>query len=387
MVSILGVLLRFFFVTPIPFNFGHLLHAHSHVALLGWLYLGMNILIYRVFLFKTEKSRLQKRILWISNLTILGMLIAFPIQGYALYSILFSCLYLLSSYWFSWFVIKNVPESIKHKFSWKLAQTGLLYLIISSLGTWAIGPISGTVGVKSFWFNDALYFFLHFLYSGFFFMTILSVLFYIFEKNQIHFSSHLKDKFYVYVNLGIFLSYFLSVLWTKPPLIFYILGMAGALYQLYGYYLFFKLMLPKKKKIYQLLGKQYRLIINLAALLLVFRILMQTASGLPYFAELAFQFKDFIIGYLHMVFLGILTPMLWILLEYFKVIKLSKRALILFFIAFISTETLIFYKGFALWLKLPFFSSYYQILAGLSCLFPIALGWVLWKQVKDLKRQ
>lgn len=386
-VSIIGVLLRLFYVTPLPLNFGNLLHAHSHVAMLGWMYLGMNLLIYRVFLYKTEKTKTQKWILYFSYFSILGMLIAFPIQGYALFSILFSCLYLLATYWFSYFVHKNIPEKIKHRFSWRLAKTGLLYLILSSLGTWAIGPISATVGVDSLWFNDALYFFLHFLYSGFFFLTILSVLFRIFEKKKIHFSSNLKDKFYVYLNIGIFLSYFLSVLWTKPPLLFYFIGMAGALYQLTGFYVLFKMLYIKRKEIYKTLGKSHLFLIKMSVALLIVRILMQTFSGIPYFAELAFEFKDFIIGYLHLVFLGILTPMLWILLEYHKVIKVSKHAVNLFLIAFISTEILIFYKGFALWLKLPMFTSYYKILAGLSCFFPLAMGWIFIQHLISLKAQ
>ncbi len=382
-VSLLGILLRFFFVTPISFfNYENILHTHSHVALLGWLYLGLSLLIYKTFLKKSNQKKLHNRIFLIANLSFLGMLIAFPIQGYGLYSIAFSSLYLLTTYWYSWFIIKYIPKRLKSTFSWKLAKTGLFYLIISSLGTWTVGPISATVGVDSFWFNDALYFFLHFLYSGFFFLSLLSVLFRILEKKRIVFSAHKKERFYVILNTGIILSYFLSVLWKNPPAIFYALGIIGAVYQLYGFFLFFKMLLPKKKAIKKLFSSYAYFLIKFAAFLLVIRVLMQFISGIPYFANLAFEFKDFVIGYLHLVFLGIVTPILWIFLSYFKMIKFSKSIINLFLFTFITTEILIFYHAIGFWLKLPQIIYYYQILAALSCLFPISLGWLLMKNLK-----
>lgn len=385
-VSLLGLLLRFFFVTPIPFNFEHLLHAHSHVALLGWLYLGMTLLIYRVFLKGTAKPKLHRSIFIVHNVCFLGMLIAFPIQGYALYSIAFSCLYLLSSYWFTWFIVHSVQPKEKKRFSYKLIKTALFFLVISSLGTWAVGPISATVGTHSFWFNDALYFFLHFLYSGFFFLSLISVLFRILENKKLQFKQEKTDQLYVYLNLGVILSYFLSVLWTKPPVVFYVLGIAGALFQIRGYLLLFKLLCPLINKLKSIFGKFGYGLIKMAGALLIIRVLMQLGSGIPYFAELAFKFRDFIIGYLHMVFLGIITPILWLFFRHFKMIQLPQRSVQLFLFTFFATEALIFYHAVAFWLKLPLFPSYYQTLAALSCLFPLALGWLWICNLKDAYR-
>lgn len=386
-VSLLGLLLRFFSVTPINWNFNHLLHTHSHTSLLGWLYLGMTLVIYKVFLEKAKIPKLKKRIFIVSNISFLGMLFSFPFQGYALFSIAFSSLYLLTSYWFSWFAIKYTPAEIKNKFSWKLARTGLFYLIISSLGTWAIGPISATVGLDSYWFNDSLYFFLHFLYSGFFFLTLLSVLFRILEKRKVKFSAVLQDKFYVFLNTGIILSYFLSVIWTKPPVIFYLLGIAGAIYQFYGYFLLYNILLPKRKEIKNIFPKYSFFLIKFAAVLLAARVTMQLASGIPYFSDLIFEFKGFIIGYLHMVFLGIVTPVLLVFLAHFKMIRIPKNAINLLLFTFITTEILIFYQATAFWLKLPLFYSYNHLLVGFSCLFPIAIGWLLIRNLKFAFRE
>ncbi|HBL80718.1 MAG TPA: hypothetical protein DDZ79_12765, partial [Aequorivita sp.] len=127
LVALMGVLLRFFFVTPISLNYKYILHAHSHTALLGWIYLGLTTLVYKIFLSEAKKPKLYKRIFLFTNLCILGMLVTFPIQGYALYSIIFSTLFLFASYWFAWFAMKYIPHYFKQRFSWKLIKTALWY--------------------------------------------------------------------------------------------------------------------------------------------------------------------------------------------------------------------------------------------------------------------
>src|SRR5699024_184908 len=245
-ISILGLILRLFYVTSVPLYYDYILDAHSHTVMLGWIYFGLIILAYRVFLKGQVKAKKYKWLLIVSNLSFLGMLVSFILQGYALYSISFSVLYLLSSYWLTHFILKNTPEALKSRFSWKLIKAALFYLVFSSVGTWAVGPISATAGTDSLWFNDALYFFLHFLYSGFFFLALIAVLFYIMEQKGRTFSEQTLDRFYVALNKGVFLSFFLSVLWTKPPTVFYLLGGIGAIYQVYGYCLLFKIL--KKHK-------------------------------------------------------------------------------------------------------------------------------------------
>src|SRR5690554_1346962 len=80
LVSLMGILMRFYFVAPLPINYKFLLHAHSHTALLGWIYLGLITLIYKVFLEKAEKPKLYRRIFIFTNITIVGMLLTFPFQ-------------------------------------------------------------------------------------------------------------------------------------------------------------------------------------------------------------------------------------------------------------------------------------------------------------------
>lgn len=380
-VTLLGLLLRAFFVFQLPrgFNFTYLLHAHSHTALLGWIYLGLTLLIYKVFFEGRIKKKSFQWIFILTNISILGMLFSFPFQGYALYSISFSSLYLIASYVFTGFMVRQAPARLLSKKSWIVLQTALFYLVLSSLGTWGVGPISAMLGTSSFWFNDALYFFLHFLYSGFFFVSLIGILFYLLEKKGVHFKNKEFYPFYRYLNTGIFLSYFLSVLWTQPPAIFYVLGGIGAVYQLYGYYLLYRLIRPHFLLLQKELGAYAYKILQIAGVLLGFRILLQLFSVIPYIAELAFRFRDFIIGYLHLVFLGIIIPVLLVFLHYFKLLRLSQRALNLFLFTVAVTELMIFYRATAFWLNLPLMdiATFNELLFGFSVLFPVAAGWLL----------
>lgn len=380
-VSLLGVLLRLFFVTSLPegFYFNYILHAHSHTALLGWVYLGLMTLVYQVFLRGALKQKTYQSIFILTNISVLGMLFSFPFQGYALYSISFSSLFLIASYLFTGFIVKNIPKEYRDTASWILVKTGLFYLVFSSLGTWGIGPISALLGTSSFWFKDALYFFLHFLYSGFFFMTLLGILFHILEQRGRKPNKKKFNRAYTHLNIGIVLSYFLSVLWNSPLVVFYLLAGIGAIYQIYGYFLIYQLLRPHLRFLKNNFKVFHYRILKIAAILLGLRIFLQLLSVLPYVATLAFKFRDFIIGYLHLVFLGIVIPVLLVFLHKLKRLQLSKSAFLLFLISVGITELLIFYRATALWLRWPLIDLhlYNWLLLGFSTLFPLSVAWII----------
>ena len=374
LVSLMGILLRFYFVTSLPFNYKYLLHAHSHTALVGWVYLGLTTLIYKIFLQSAEKPKIYQRIFYFTNICIVGMIIFFPIQGYALYSIIFSTLFLFASYWFAWFAIKFVPQHFKKRFSWRLVKTSIWYLVISSIGPWGIGAIMSTLGPASIWYKSSIYFYLHFQYNGWFILSLLGIVFYFLEEKKVEFDRAKLKSFFLLINFGIIFTLFLSVLWFEPPKIIYILGGIGAVVQILAFHDLYYLL----KKHFQLFKQEFntwgRILIKMATVLMGVKLIMQLVSAHPYFARLAFQLKDFVIGYLHLVFLGVVISALMAFLQYYKLLKISKGFLWIFLFAFASTEILIFYKGIVLWMGAFFFTDYYLVLAVLSCLFPLAIG-------------
>lgn len=376
LVALLGVALRFYVVTPLPFNYKFVLHAHSHTALLGWIYIGLTTLIYKVFIQKAEKPKLYKRIFYFTNISIIGMLLTFPFQGYALYSIIFSTSFLFASYWFAWFCFKYVPEEFKKRFSWRVLRASLWYLVLSSIGPWAIGGVMSTLGPESIWYKTSIYFYLHFQYNGWFVLALLGLLFFFLEEKGIRFNSKQLKSFLIVLNSGIILTLFLSVLWFKPPMVFYILGGIGAIAQILAFHDLYWIVKEHLSTIKKEIGNQSWILFKLAGFLMAAKLAMQLLSALPYWANLVFVLKDFVIGYLHLVLLGIVVPSMLVFLKLFKLIRLPRSFVWLFLFAFCTTEILIFYKAIAFWLGWVFFADYYLYLAVLSCFFPIAIGFL-----------
>ena len=88
----LGIVLRLFPITNVDATYRYLVHTHSHIALLGWVYVALTALIFHLCI-KLEAQKKYSKVFWCTQITILGMLFSFPITGYALFSILFSSLF------------------------------------------------------------------------------------------------------------------------------------------------------------------------------------------------------------------------------------------------------------------------------------------------------
>jgi hypothetical protein len=377
--ALLGVVLRTFVVVPLPINYRFIVHTHSHIALLGWVYIALTSLLYHLFLDKQALERKYRRIFWFTQICLLGMLLSFPFQGYALFSILFSTLFLLASYWFSAFFIKYAPKTFKETKAYSCVRTALWFMIGSSIGPWSLGAIMTLLGPESIWYRLAIYFYLHFQYNGWMILALAGLLFYLLEQLDIHVSDKAFRSFYRYAVSGIVLSFFLSTLWTDPEPIYYILGGLGALSQVMGFGIVIKIGLENRTVLKSGLSRFQFRILKLGALLLLVKMILQLLTALPYFANLAATVLDFTIGYLHWTFLGVITVGLFFFLEFFGTVKLSKIAFGTYLIGFLFTESLIFYRGMAAWLGWPLFEDFTKFLALGSVLIPVAVLWILWQ--------
>lgn len=376
--ALLGVLLRAFVVVPIPVDYRFIVHTHSHIALLGWVYLALTTLLYHLFLSGRGVEKKYKRIFWLTQISLIGMLFSFPFQGYALFSIAFSTLFLLASYWFAAFFMKQAPQALKHTNTYTCIRMALWFMIGSSIGPWAMGPIMTLLGPESIWYRLAIYFYLHFLYNGWMVLALLGLLFHVLESQQVAISKRTFNAFFGFTVWGIILSVFLSVLWTKPMAIFYVLGGIGDLLQGIGFYILIKICFDNRSDLKNTLSKFHWTLLVLIGFLLTVKISLQLFTAFPYFADLAATVLDFTIGYLHWTFLGVITIGIFFFLDYFGLIKLTERGFIVYFAGFLFTESFIFYKGLAAWQRWLLFEGYLKYLAIGSLLIPLALVWILW---------
>lgn len=372
-VGLLGLFLRFFFVTPLSANFRYVVHAHSHIALLGWVYIALSTLIYKMYFTAENKGKSYLKIFIFTQVTLIGMLVTFPIQGYALFSIIFSTLFLFASYFFAWFVFRNIPVIYKETFSYRLLRIALWFMVVSSIGPWAISVVMVTLGSTSIWYKLSIYFYLHFQYNGWFILALCSTLFYLLETAGAVIA---KKDYSIFLNLlvsSVILSFFLSVLWVEPPVIFYILAGLGAFLQIGAFYKLFLIIRPTRELIENTLQPWTHWLLKLAGVFLIGKIFMQLLTMHPYFVHLSYNFIDFVVGYLHWVFLGVVSISLFAFLHHFKLIKLPKPVFYIYLTGFLLSEALIFYKGIAIWLALPFPNNYFLILVLISALIPIAV--------------
>lgn len=379
LVGLLGVFLRLFFVVPIPANFRYVVHAHSHIALLGWVYIGLTTLIYFIYFTKAGLAKTYKRIFWFTQVTLIGMLVTFPFTGYAFLSITFSTLFLIASYFMAWFILKKTPPPYKTTYSFKLIRASIWYMVISSIGPWALGGIMATLGNTSIWYKMAIYYYLHFQYNAWFILALCGILFFFLERQNLKPQKGDFQSFFWQINAAVILGFFLSVLWVEPHWIYYVLAGVGAILQVTAFYKFYQIISPFWKQLD--ISTFAKLLLKLSGILMIAKILLQVLSAVPYFADIAFNYPDLVIGYLHWVFLGVVSIALFALLSHAGLLKLSKWIFWIYFLVFIITESLLFYKGTAMWLGLPLPPHYFRLIAFISLLFPTTVGLMLLKNI------
>ncbi|SFC55570.1 hypothetical protein SAMN04487891_113121 [Flagellimonas taeanensis] len=379
--AVLGLLLRYYSIFSFGFNYRYMVHAHSHIALLGWVYVALTTLLHYCFMDKKTPSKRYRHIFWGTQGTLIGMLLTFPFQGYALFSILFSTLFLIVSYVYTYHFWKNIDPKYQKRSSLQCAKAALVYMVTSSLGPWALGAIMSTLGAQSIWYRLSIYFYLHFQYNGWMLLALLGLFLYVLEQRDLIIPQKSFVRFFQAINIGIVLSFFLSTLWTEPSVAFYLLGGLGAIVQLYALIYLWALTKAKVDKLH--LSNLQNLLLQTVVILTGLKILLQLLTALPYFAQMAATYLDFTIGYLHLTFLGVISFGLFFFMDHFRLFRMSKKSYLLYFLGFLLTECLIFYKGIAAWQEWGVFSGYMSFLSICSLL--ILFG-VLTLLVKNLSK-
>ncbi|WP_439880087.1 hypothetical protein ACSX1A_13060 [Pontibacter sp. MBLB2868] len=396
-VAFMGLLLRWMFVgTLAGVNYKFLLHAHSHVALLGWLYSAVSVTLLVTFLPpKLHAKKTYTWQFWLSQVAVAGMLLSFPVQGYAAVSITFSTAHILLSYWFIYQFLKDARSARQHdgehRLSFRFVVAALFFLALSSLGPWAMGPIMALGHSGGALYYNAIYFYLHFQYNGWFTFAVLALFFWLLEHYRIPFSMKWGKVFFKLMFWAAIPAYLLSVLWTKPDAVVYMVSGVAGVAQLAAVYILFMMLLPAKRQLVQLFGRWSRALFILAAGAFTLKILLQFSTAFPYMADLAYRIRFFIIGYLHLVLIGFVSFFVFAFLAQrgwlsFKG-RLSRWGMGAFVMAFTATEVLLFLQGGFFWLGLGAIPGFHLILFGVSILLPVGISVFFLAQLLAGKRQ
>lgn len=307
-VSGIGIILRYKIIFSLPFiDQKHLLHGHSHFAFAGWITQVLMVLLVQ-YLVHYAGEDIFKRYRWLlySNLiTAYGMLLFFPLQGYGLGSIIFSTLSIINSYFFAIRYWKDLNKISYKSASHSWFKAALIFYVISSLGAFSLAYMMANKIMHLNWYLAAVYYFLHFQYNGWFFFAAMGLLVSRLEKIILPIKQ-LQIVFWLFC-IACVPAYFLSALWMPIPMIIYWLVIASAIAQFAGWLILVKLIFKNRAVIRSTIPKKARQLLLLSAIALTAKLLLQLGSTHPALSQLAFGFRPIVIGYLHLVLLGVIS--------------------------------------------------------------------------------
>lgn len=336
----IGLLLRWHFVSPFPWlNYSYWLHGHSHIMFLGWIF---NLLL-AAYLFNYslwQKNR-YRVLFWVIQGLLAGMLISFPLQGYGAISICLSVLHTFCIWLFTVWFFRDVPHGWSSHSIW-CARISLLLFVLASIGPFLLGVLKANGLGNSPLYYNVVYYYLHFQYNGVFILGALSLCFKWIESKHVTLDSARSYRSYVLLLVSLFPSYFLSILWSKPAIIFNVVGFAGASIQIVAFFYFVRLLWRVDIKV----TKYARMLMQLAIACFGLKCVLQLISGHPVIAQMALEVRPFLIAYLHLVVVGTVSLFLLAWCIEMKILTLrSPMAVLLVVTGFFGTELLMIFGG------------------------------------------
>jgi hypothetical protein len=306
---------------------------------LGWIF---NLLV-TAYLFNYSlwmKSR-YRVLYWLIQGLLVGMLISFPMQGYGVISIGLSVLHTFCIWFFTVLFFKDVHNSKSSHSIW-CARVSLLLFALASIGPFLLGVLKANGLGNSPWYYNVVYYYLHFQYNGVFIFGALSLWFNWIERKQIKINSSLAYRSYTLLLVSLFPSYLLSVLWSRPPIIFNVIGLAGAGIQITAFFYFVRLLSRLDVKTSRYAGVLMRLAIVCFGL----KCILQLVSAHPVVAQMALEVRPFLIAYLHLVVIGTVSLFLLAWCIEMKIFTLHSPLAVLFVLTgFFGTELLMIVSG------------------------------------------
>lgn len=386
--SVLGLILRFAFVFEMPdgLEYRNVQHAHSHTAMLGWLHAISYIFLCSYF---KLNSVIFKKIFWISQILVALMMISFFVSGYGMISIAMSSIFLLLSYYFAFISWKSISRDSGNNqgLSTRLFKAALVFLVLSGLGVWAMAPIMILSLKGSALYYASVQFYLHFQFNGWFIFGMLAIFFRVLENNAVNFNEKYGNRLYLLLLISCVLTYALSVSWSTPLAVVFLTNSAGVLLQFIALIYLLLILKDIYSQAITRFSKKLLLLWGFSFFALGFKILIQTLVAFPYLATISYTIHNFVIGFIHLIMLGVLS-IFYIALMNWRGVIFSNALLICFILGIVLTELLLFVQGMFLWFGWGFIPAYHETLAVFSSLLSLScLGLIIFSQKVDDKEE
>jgi hypothetical protein len=401
-VALIGLLMRYKIGFEFPFfDQKHLQHSHSHFAFSGWITHTLMVLMI-VFLEKKKvllqaqddnrekniENRFFKKynsILTANLICAYGMLVFFIIQGYGLFSIIFSTFSIIVSCVFAYYFIKDLKLISDDDLSKNYFKTALFFNVISSFGTFALAYMMISKNIHQNEYLASIYYYLHFQYNGWFFFACMGLLFSFLQLKSSE-NSFFKRTFWLFF-LSCIPAYFLSTLWWDLPIWIYLITVVAAFIQVYAWFRFLIIIIKTKREFLFNFPFFLRYILLFVAFASSIKFLLQLGSTIPVLSTLAFGFRPIVIAYLHLVLLAIISLFLLFYVYANHLIHFNRQikiGVITFSIGVLLNEIILAIQGIASfsYTPIPYVN---EMLFGAAIVLVIGIGITAFYSIKKVK--
>lgn len=372
----MGLLLRLIYIVELPINFRAWMHGHSHGAMLGWLFPVLLLLGFRGMALGTGTRRWLMALFALNQLAVVGMFVAFPYQSYGPVSAAFSTLQVLVSYGFiaiGWRTLGRQPAA---GLWWR---TALVFLGISTLGLWGVAGVVMSTQRSSELFVLAVQFFLHYQFNGWFFFAAFALLVSWLNTKEIQLPG--LRQLHVWWVLSAVLTFSLAIVWSQRATWVYVLNAVAVALQLYTGWRTWRALSSQRVHVWQQLSPLAYGLLVFAMGALLLKVTIQAAVAVPAVAIMAFTIRNYVVGFIHLMMLGMFTAMAWALAldaDWLPSRSAWARSGIWIFLGgVVATETLLFGQGTLFWAGLGKLPGYYTILVAASALLLVGALCVL----------
>lgn len=367
----MGLLLRASAIVEFPWlNFRFMTHAHSHTAMMGWLYTVIFGLLLYFFLSEEERNRKRyKRLFIVLQTAVVGMTASFPFQGYGAVSISFATLHLFSSYWFLMLIWKNAKTASSQ--ATVLLRTAIVFMMISTLGVYALGPVAVKIGRFTDAYHLCIQFFLHFQFQGWLLFAVAAIFWQWLERRNIQMSDNQFRWFYGMLLLSTIGMFGLPMTEYAAFDLGISTNFFGAGLQLGATVLllrFLQIIEPKLRNIEGWKKACVHVVIGSLAVKSIGQLLLSW----PEIALVPYAVRPFIIGFIHLLMLGIITGFIAFILLELNVLHskyaTAKFGLAALGIGLLGTELLLFLQGASIWKGMAAWPFYNEGILAFSIL-------------------
>ena len=162
----------------------------------------------------------------------------------------------------------------------------------------------------------------------------------------------------------------------------------GVVIQILALYKCFQLIKPKINTLTNQKNKLIFYMYCFALICFVFKVVFQSLSILPEFSQVVYEHRNFVIGFIHLLMLGVISGFLFAFILKTDLVTVSKSltfGVYSFVLGFVLTELLLLIQGIKYYFKSGILTEYYLLLFLFSILLPLGISFILLNIIKSKK--